>query len=210
MKKGLLIISLCLLIFGCRKDHDIPPKEETLPSYIKKLLPTDTNNPYEGGYYILVSFTNNATAETKKLHLDENNSSMAFRYDSSDKEIGLSEQTVLFISDTIGERLEISFYYDLAQDTAFILCNADYLYGDVWKGTAGANVQYCKPVSQDDKSHYYIYRGENDGESYFRITHLENGCVNGTFHTIWKECCGEATTYDVTGDFCIPVFTIRF
>lgn len=204
-------MSLFLLIFGCRKDHDIPPKEEeTLPSYIKTLIQPDTNEPFEERFYIYVSFTNLVTSEIHTLNFDENNSSMAVRYDSWDKGQGLSEQTVMFISSSLREQLEVSFYYDLALDTAFMFCYADYLYGDAWKGTAGANVQYCKPVSRDDGSRYYIYRGVEGKDSYFRITHLGNGCINGIFHTTWKECCGEESTYDVTGDFCIPVFNIRY
>lgn len=211
MKKGLLILCVLLLVFGCRKDQEIIPREENpLPSYIKSLLQPDTSNTYKGSYYIYASFTNNTTAETRMLHLDENNSCMAFRYDSSNEEAGLSEHTILFVSNSMGEHLEISFYYDLATDTAFRWCYADYFYGDAWEGIPGANVQYSSPASPGDGSRNYIYKGINGNESYFRITYLGNHCVNGIFHTTWKECCGEETTYEVTGDFCIPIFVIRF
>lgn len=207
MKTRWLIISLLLLIFGCRKDQEIYPKqEEPLPSYIKTLLLPDTSDSYEGSFYINVAFTNNVSSETRSLKFDEQNSTMAIRYDSSEKGEGLSEHTVMFISPPAGERLEISFYYDLAIDTTFRICCADYLYGDAWKGKAGANVQYYKPVSQNDRIQNYIYQGVNTGDSYFKITHPGNNCINGTFHTTWKECCGDETTYDVTGDFSIPAF----
>lgn len=207
MKTRWLIVFFLLLILGCRKDQEIYPREETaLPSYIKTLLVPDTNNSYDGCFYIHASFTNTASSETRILKLDEQNAGMALRYDSSEKGAGFSEHTVMFVSSPAGERLEISFYYDLATDTAFRICCADYLYGDAWKGIAGANVQYCRPTSQSDGTRNYIYQGVNSEDSYFKITHLGNNCINGTFHTTWKECCGEETTYEVTGDFSIPVF----
>ena len=207
MKTRWLIVSLFLLILGCRKEREILPKEEkALPPYIKTLLLPDTNDSYEGSFYIYVVFTNNASSETRSLKFDEQNASMAFRYDSSDKGTGLSEHTIMFVSAPAGERLEISFYYDLATDTAFRICCADYLYGDAWKDKAGANVQYCKPVSQSDGMRNYIYQGVNTEDSYFKITYLGDSHINGTFHAIWKECCGEETTYEVTGDFSIPDF----
>lgn len=205
----LLIVFLFLVIFGCRKDQEIFPGEP-LPSYIKSLLLPDPNDSYEGCFYIYVSFTNNSTSETRKLNFDEHNASMALRYDSSEKGNGPSEQTVMFVGFPAGEGLEISFYYDLATDTAFRICYADYLYGDAWKGKAGANIQYCKPVSQSDGIRNYIYQGVNAEDSYFKITHLGNSCINGTFHTTWKECCGEETIYEVTGTFSIPGYQIPF
>lgn len=211
MKTRWLIVVLFFLIIGCRKDQEIFPKEEKpLPSYIKTLLQPDASNSYDGCFYIHASFTNNASNETSELRLDEQNSSMAIRYDSSEKGTGLSEYTVMFVSSPAGERLEISFYYDLATDTAFRLCYADYFYGDTWKGNAGANVQYCKPVNQGNEIRNYIYQGVNERDSYFKITHLGNNCINGAFHTTWKECCGEETTYEVTGDFSMPSYKISF
>lgn len=211
MRTRWLIISLFLLIVGCRKDQEIfPKKEPVLPSYIKTLLVPDTNDTYDGCFYIHASFTNNVSSETRNLKFDEQNSSMALRYDSSEEGEGLSEHTVMFVSPPAGERLEISFYYDLATDTAFRICCADYFYGDAWKDIAGANILYCKPVSQSDGNRNYIYQGVNSEGSYFRITHLGNNCINGTFHTTWKECCGEETTYEVTGTFSIPSYKIRF
>jgi hypothetical protein len=204
MKNRLLILLMLLFVFGCRKDQELFPKEEKpLPSYIKKLLPPDRGVPYTGFYFIEASFKNNTTSETKTLRFNASNTSMSFRYDSSVSGSGVSEYTVMFINSE-GKHLEISFCYDLAADTTFRWCCADYLYGDPGTGIPGANVQYAVPCNNDEKK-VYIYQGVDSEDSSFKITYLGNGRANGTFHTTWKECSGEETTYDVSGDFSIPL-----
>jgi len=207
MRKEYFILFLSLFIFGCKDDQpDIPHEEVQLPPYIKTLIEPDTIPPYQGNYYIYVSFTNTATAERKEMTFDEHNSAMAIRYDCSTQATGLSEYTVLFIGSPQREQLEVSFFYDLATDTAFHVYYADYYYGDPWKAVAGANVLYYMPVNADIDSPRYIYQGTDTENSYFRITYHGKGRVNGTFLTTWKECCGEETTYKVMGAFSMPLF----
>lgn len=197
---------LFLLILGCRKDQEIFPKQEKpLPSYIKNLLQPDNERPYTGLYYIEARFINNETLASDTLHFNAYNASMAFRYDSPDKRSGISEHTVMFVG-SAGEHLEISFYYDPGTDTTFYVCCADYFYADAWRNLPGANVQYSKPSNDGNGSRVYAYQGFNSDDSCFKIMNVEMGHVNGVFHTTWKECCGEPTTYDVTGSFSIPTF----
>jgi hypothetical protein len=49
-----------------------------------------------------------------------------------------------------------------------------------------------------------MYLGTNTSKSYFEIRYIGNSRLNGIFHTTWKECCGEKSTFDVFGDFSIP------
>lgn len=202
--KKVLVVLLTLLFFAC-EDQQEPAKEENpLPSYIKSLIDAKADAPYQGSYYVHARFTNMLTGEDKELLFTEASSGMALRYDCVDTGEDLSEHTVLFISPEGGEQLEVSFYYNPSVDTTFWLCTADYRYADPWKSIAGANIQYLRPTGELNSSAKYLYLGSDSEDSYFRILYIGDSRINGEFSTTWHECCGEQTTYQVTGDFSVP------
>ncbi|HET6556376.1 MAG TPA: hypothetical protein VFG54_03620 [Prolixibacteraceae bacterium] len=199
-----LVVLLMLLFFACEDQQEPPKKEKPLPSYIKSLVTAKTDEPYDGSYYIHARFTNMLTGENKEITFSEANSSMALRYDCVETGGDLSEHTVLFIHPEWGEQLEVSFYYNPSVDTTFQLCYADYLYANPWESIAGANIQYLRPVGDINASAKYLYLGSDCEGSYFRIIYIGDSRINGEFSTVWHECCGEQSSYQVTGDFSVP------
>lgn len=206
MKKIIFLLSLILLTFSCTKDENEPIVTEniSLEPYIKDLILPDTKNPYNGSYYIHVNFTNLGTSANKELTFTSNDQNMSAWYNPSNSGLGMSIQGVHFGDSNTSEELEISFYFNTNVDTTFNICYANYFFSDPWRNVAGANIHYFKPVSSSDPNTKYMYLGTNTSKSYFEIRYIGNNRINGIFHTTWKECCGERSTFDVFGDFSIP------
>ena len=206
MKKIIFLLSLILLTFSCTKDENEPIVTEniSLEPYIKNLILPDTKKPYNGSYNIHVNFTNLGTSANKELTFSSNDQNMSVWYNPSNSGLDMSIQGVHFGDSNTSEELEISFYFNTNVDTTFNICYANYFFSDPWRNVAGANIHYFKPVSSSDPNTKYMYLGTNTSKSYFEIRYIGNSRLNGIFHTTWKECCGEKSTFDVFGDFSIP------
>lgn len=201
MKNGLILFSLVLIIACSCSKEDIE-KPEPLEPYMKSLLTPDTTNYYQGNYYIHVNFNAKTESGIEELSLIQNNEVWSCRYDSG---LGMTAQGIEFHDPELKDKLQISFYYNTAVDTSFIVDYADYYFNDPWNNVAGANFNYSTPVQNTpDNSQYYFYLGQNLTGSYFKITYFSDERINGTFATSLKECCGGLIEYDVSGDFSLP------
>jgi hypothetical protein len=206
MKKILFVLTLILLIFSCNKDENEPIVTEdfTLEPYIKNLILPDTKTPYSGSYYIHVNFTNKGTSANRELTFSPGGQNMSIWYNPSQSGLGMSVQGVHFRDSESSEELQITFHFNTKQDTTFNICYANYYYSDPWRNIAGANIDFLRPVGSSNPYSFFMYLGTNSPGSYFEIRYIGDHRINGVFRTIWQECCGERSTFDVTGDFSIP------
>lgn len=206
IRRNILFLLLIFVIFGCKKPNDEPIVSENnyLEPYIKNLILADTKPPYLGNYYIHVDLKNLASSKTSAITFTETNQHMTRFHGASYSQLEMALQGVSFKDSTTFEELEISFYYNVIYDTVFNICYANYIFSDPWKNVAGANVEYFKPVTLSDPSSQFRFFGTNSNKNYFEIRYIGNNRVNGVFHTIWHECCGVSTTFDVYGEFSIP------
>ncbi len=204
MKTNLLILVAAILLSGCSKHEDTSKGDFYAKTYIKNLVPVDTANAYKGNYYIHVSYTDLVTSEKKELTFDETAYNMITLYNPSEYNSVMSVQGASFWNYKEVEKLEIAFYINTFPDSTFKICYADYIFGNPWRVTAGANIEYFKIGSNTDPNSYFMYQGINKPDSYFKITYIGYNRINGVFHTIWNENYTEKSIYDVEGDFSIP------
>ena len=166
------------------------------------LVPLDTLNPYKGDYYIHVTFKNTNSSDSHDLFFTYGNqtggSTSIQTPDTAFRGVGWS-----LTDTTSGEELEIAFHYNVSSDTIFNIWYANYRFANSWNFISGANIYYFKPVEYQSNT-FFMYLGTNSADSFFKIHYFGNDRINGSFRTIWEECCGEKTTYSASGDFSIP------
>ncbi|MEZ5105256.1 MAG: hypothetical protein R2757_21450 [Draconibacterium sp.] len=195
---------LILLFASCNKTDEesiidkLPPKV-----YMKEIIEPDTLNIYQGEYYIRVNFKENGSSESKELVLTETTQNMTVWWHPSQPSLGMSSQGVNFSDSETDEDLSVMFYFNIETDTLFTLAYADYRWADPWRNKAGMNIEYYTPVPDNPST--YRYMGENSSDSYCQISYIGSDRINGSFQTTWHECCGGSKTFDVYGDFSIPL-----
>jgi hypothetical protein len=201
--KKLIFISLAILIFSCKKDDESLFSENgVLKPYMSNFIPIDTLNAYKGVYYMHVAFKNLSTLESREITYYKGTHAWAsLRIQSPDDSVlGIG----WCLKDTVTkEQLEIAFHYNVKTDTTFKLTYANYRYANSWKNITGANIYYLKQV-EGRPTAFYMYVGTNSNESFFKINYISKDRVNGTFQTVWQECCGEGSRFAASGDFSIP------
>lgn len=204
--RSILLVILMFVIFGSKnpKDEPIVTENTYLEPYIKNLILADTKPPYLGNFYIHVDLKNLGSSKMSEITFTEINQKMSRIHGSSSSVLEMALQGVSFIDSATFEELRIALYFNVIYDTVFNICYANYIFADPWKNVAGANVEYFKPVTLSDPSSQFMFLGTNSAKHYFEIRYIGNNRLNGVFHTIWHECCGVSTTYDVYGDFSIP------
>jgi len=196
-----VFFALIMVFFspGCNKDDPEPPEP-----YMKSLISPESNPNYYGNYYIHVSFSDMITSISEERTFSNVNQSMAVSQQPFNSGFNMSSQVVHFFDSASHETLDISFLFNNTTDSTFVISYADYYYSNPWIRSAGANCEYFVPISSSDPSKQYRYMGRNYTDSYFRITYIGENRINGSFRTVWKDCCGESKTFNVVGVFSIP------
>ncbi len=210
--KTLFFILIILLFASCnKKDKEAPYVELPPKDYMKKMIVPDTLNPYKGEYYIRADFKLNGSSESKELKFTETTQNMTVWNNPSQPNLGMSAQGMILSDSETHEKLYVHFYFNTSSDTAFTLAYADYWFANPWRNIAGMNIEYSVPVPyQTDETNFaYLYLGENTADSYCNLTYIGNDRINGSFHASWTECCGGPGTYDVYGDFSIPLINVK-
>ena len=204
MMKTILILLVVLLFTSCnKKDEELVNNTPPPKGYMKKMIEPDTLNIYQGEYYIRADFKKNGLSESKELVFTETTQNMTVWWYPSQPSLGMSSQGVNFSDSETDEDLSVMFYFNIATDTLFTLAYADYWWADPWRNKAGMNIEHYVPVPRKEST--YLYLGGSSTDSYCQISYIGSDRINGSFHTTWRECCGGLETFDVYGDFSIPL-----
>ncbi|HYQ58064.1 MAG TPA: hypothetical protein VEP89_12045 [Draconibacterium sp.] len=202
--RTIIFILLILLFASCNKKDEEPVNEKPPPKvYMKEMIEPDTSNIYQGEYYIRADFKETASSESKELVFAETTQNMWMWWSPSQPSLGMSSQGVNFSDSETDERLSVMFYFNIETDTLFTLAYADYQWANPWRNKAGMNIEYMVPVPYHSST--YLYMGGYSSDNYCQISYIGSDRINGSFHTTWCECCGGSKTFDVYGDFSIPL-----
>ena len=204
MNKNLFILVVLIMIFGCSKHKDDPTGTFYAKTYIKNSVSIDTANAYKGSYYIHVAYSDLITSVKKEVTFDQSTHYMTPIYDPTEFAMGMSIQGASFQDSKSAEDMQIAFYINAYPDSVFKICYANYIFGNLWTMTAGANIEYLRFGSGIDPNSFFHYQGINTTNSYFKITYIGTNRINGVFHTTWNTYGTVDSIYDVDGDFSIP------